>query len=201
MVRYAAIIALILVAMVLGALAWDQTKGWFQFKGEKSTSHQAVLKEVEALGKLELVKYNFKDVVEHEVKYKWVPNSKVILMISGEAVGCIDLQKIKSQNITEKGDTIYIKMPDPEICYFKVNHQESKVYDTKFTYFNDANLVDEAYKAAEKEIQNMAIRNNILAQTKTNADKILKPTLEQITKKKVVLTYDVETKNTEIKKK
>ncbi|HAI75426.1 MAG TPA: DUF4230 domain-containing protein, partial [Microscillaceae bacterium] len=75
------------------------------------------------------------------------------------------------------------------------------VYDTKFTYFNDANLVDEAYKAAEKEIQNMAIRNNILAQTKTNADKILKPTLEQITKKKVVLTYDVETKNTEIKKK
>jgi len=32
------------------------------------TSFQTVLEEVESLGKLELVKYNFKDVVEHKQK-------------------------------------------------------------------------------------------------------------------------------------
>jgi hypothetical protein len=58
-------------------------------------NHSIVLEKIEELGKLELVKFSYRDVIEHIKEYKnWITNSKVVLIVSGEAVGCIDLKKI-----------------------------------------------------------------------------------------------------------
>ncbi|MCS6820252.1 MAG: DUF4230 domain-containing protein [Microscillaceae bacterium] len=150
-------------------------------------THNTVLKEIEAMGKLELVKYKFRDVIEYKVEYSWLPDSKAILIIAGEAVACMDLSKIKEQDIQERGDTLTIQLPSPEICFSKVNHQESKVYDTEYTYFQEAELIDEAYKEAEKQIKNIAVKSDILLQAEKNAIQLLKPLFEQISKKRVFL--------------
>ena len=141
-------------------------------------SHQLTMEKVESLGKLELVRMNIRDVMEHKLIRQWLPNASAVLIISGEAVGCIDLQKIQPENIVIKKDTLKITLPLPELCYCKINHQKSKVYETRYDYFTGINLVDEAYKAAENQLRKTAIESGILERTKENAIIILKPFFE-----------------------
>lgn len=157
------------------------------------TSFQTVLEEVESLGKLELVKYNFKDVVEHKQKngYSSVLDSKVLLIVAAEAVGCMDLTRIKAEDITEVGDSIYVHLPAPELCYYKIDHQKSKVYDSEsLPFMQDENLVGEAFAKAEKQIEKAALESGILVQTQAMAKTMLQPLLENLTKKTVFLTFD-----------
>ncbi len=157
------------------------------------TNFQTVLEEVESLGKLELVKYNFKDVVEHKQKngYSSVLDSKVLLIVAAEAVGCMDLTRIKAEDITEVGDSIYVHLPAPELCYYKIDHQKSKVYDSEsLPFMQDENLVGEAFAKAEKQIEKAALESGILVQTQAMAKTMLQPLLENLTKKTVILTFE-----------
>lgn len=157
------------------------------------TNFQTVLEEVESLGKLELVKYNFKDVVEHTQKngYSSMLDSKVLLIIAAEAVGCIDLTRIKAEDITEVGDSIYVHLPAPELCYYKIDHQKSKVYDSEsLPFIKDNNLIGDAYAKAEKQIEKAALESGILVQTQMMAKTMLQPLLEKLTKKTVFLTFE-----------
>jgi hypothetical protein len=53
----------------------------------------------------------------------------------------------------------------------------------------EAKLVQEAYRQAEKQIQKSALEMGILDQTKRNAEQILKPVLEKVSGKKIALRY------------
>ena len=152
-------------------------------------SHQTTLEKVEALGKLELVKMNIRDVMEHKLIRQWLPDASVLLIINGEAAGCIDLRKVKSENIVVKEHTLKITLPEPELCYCKINHKNSKVYETKYDYFTGINLVDDAYKEAEKQLQKTALESDILNQTKENAVTILKPFFEGLGFEKVEIYF------------
>jgi hypothetical protein len=154
-------------------------------------NHNMIVEKVESLGKLELVKFYLKDIVEQTTEMDWWPDPKVILLVSGEVVGCVDLSKIDSSDVTILGNEIVIKLSQPEICYFKVNHQDSKVYnmDSKFI-MDEPTMIDRAYKQAEKQLEVAAVKMKILEQTKTNAITLLKPLLEDFTGKKVTLTFE-----------
>ncbi len=153
------------------------------------TTHHTVLKEITAMGKLELVKYNFKDVVEHEVIKEWMPDPKAVLIISGEAIGCIDLGKVQAKDIVEDANTVIIYLPKPELCVYKINHDQSKVYDVQYAFTDEAQLVNDAFMAAEKQIEKSALKMGILDQTQKNAEKILLSFLEKVSGKKVLLRY------------
>ncbi len=170
---------------------------YIQWTGSKDkedkfvVTNNMVVEKIEAIGKLELCKYYIKDVVEQkQIKNWYLPNSKVVLIISGEVTGCIDLKKIDSTGIFILPDKIRIRLPAPEICYTKINHQESKVYDIENEFFDKAKLIDKAYALAEKNIQDGALKMKILEQTKTNALITLKPLLEGFTEKKVELYFN-----------
>ncbi len=159
----------------------------------RETNFKTVLEEVESLGKLELVKYNFKDVVEHTQKngYSSVLDSKVLLIVAGEAVGCMDLTRIKTEDITQVGDSVFVHLPAPELCYYKIDLQKSKVYDSEsLPFIADDNLIGEAYAKAEKQIEKAALESGILLQTQAMAKTMLQPFLEKITKKTVFLTFE-----------
>lgn len=185
---------LIFVVLIFGVISiWEtyRTGKWFSFgeKNETQTTHAVVLEEVQALGKLELVRYNFKDIVEHEQVVQWLPNPKAVLIVQGEAIGCIDLTKITTSDITEASDTVVVHLPEPELCSYKIDHSKSKVYNTEYAFMEEAKLVQAAYQHAEKQIQKAALEMGILEQTKQNANQILKPVLEKVAGKKVVLRY------------
>ncbi|QRR03453.1 DUF4230 domain-containing protein [Dyadobacter sandarakinus] len=164
--------------------------GWLGNKNDDvQTMHTLVLQEVSAMGKLELVKYNFKDVVEQEVVKTFLPNAKAVLIVQGEAIGCVDLTKIVIGDITSDDQTLVVNMPDPELCVFKIDHSKSKVYHTEYAFTEEAKLVQEAYRQAEKQIQKSALDMGILDQTRENARKILTPVLEKASGKKVLIRF------------
>lgn len=170
---------------------------------EAIVNHNTILTTVEELGRMELVRFNFKDVVEYEKEVsRWIPNSKVMLIVTGEAVGCVDFTKLTEQDIHFQGDSlVQISLPEPEVCYYKIDHNKSKVFSKENTYFQDADLVQESYRYAEANVKEAAINSGILQQTKVNAEKVLKPMLEEITGRKVVLVPQRQIQNPEMPKK
>ncbi|OGX89102.1 hypothetical protein BEN47_08235 [Hymenobacter lapidarius] len=154
-----------------------------------TVTHNTVLTQVEALGRLELVRYRFKDVVEYKRRtYRFLPESKVALVVAGEAVGCIDLRKLKPQDVVLEGDSVVrVSLPAPELCTFQINHKQSRVFSTENGFFQDAELVDEGYKYAEAQVRNAALQSGILAETQRNAEQILVPLLRTLTGRRVIL--------------
>jgi hypothetical protein len=184
------LIPLVLV-IVLAIYTWEKFK---DFKnpfggGEVEVSHNVLLQQITSMGKLELVKYNFRDVVESKIKKDLLPDAKVLLIVSGEATGCLDLTKIRVSDIAENGDTLVVHLPDPEICNYKIDHSKSRVYDSEYAFLDEAKLIDNAFQKAENQIAESAEASGILEQTKKSAEQILKPFLENVSKKKVVLRY------------
>ncbi|MDQ1140032.1 DUF4230 domain-containing protein [Pedobacter agri] len=162
----------------------------FSINTSVESKHQLLVEKIEAMGKLELVRYQISDVIEHKNKTDFLPEASVLLIVKAEAVGCVDLTKITREDIKVEADTAVVNLPQPEICYVKIDHESSRVYDTKMAYFREAKLVDEAYKAAEQKISSEVKKSDILAQTKTNASSVLKPIIEGLGYKNVRLTFN-----------
>lgn len=180
---------LLAVVAVIGIIGWLIAVK-FSLETTVESKHQLLLDRVEAMGKLELVKYRMSDVLEHKNKTPFLPEASVLLIIKADAVGCIDLTKIKSEDIKVYGDSAVIQLPQPEICYIKIDHKASRVYDTKMAFFREADLVDAAYKSAEQKIADEVRKSDILQQTRANALNVLRPLLTGLGFSKMTLTFD-----------
>ena len=162
----------------------------FTINTSVESKHQLLVERIESIGKLELVRYQIKDVLEHKAKTDFLPEASVLLIVKAEAVGCIDLAKVTKNDIRVDGDNAVVNLPQPEICYVKIDHKNSRVYDTKMAFFREADLVDDAYKAAEHKITQEVKKSNILNQTRTNSVNVLKPILEGLGFKAVRFTFN-----------
>lgn len=162
--------------------------------------HDLILQKVEDLGKLELVKYQFKEITELQKlspKYFKIfqlgPDSKIALITTGEAVGCIDLTKIKSEHIFVDDQGVIVTLPKPELCYYKIDLQKSRIYSLQTNpLMDDKDFIEEAYRSAEEQIKIAALDAGILYQTEENAEKVLRPIFEQISGKKVYFRYQMD---------
>ena len=185
-------ILVIVVTIVLTIFLWEKFKNFSLFAVKDiQTTHNLVLKEMTVLGKLELSNFSFRDVIEQELVRDYLPNPKAILIVQGEAIGCLDLTKIKPEDIASKDDTLIVHLPDPELCSYRIDHSKSKIYDTEYAFMNEQSLMNEAYTRAETKIKQSALEMGILEQTKKNAELVLKPLLENISGKKVVLQFEM----------
>ncbi len=181
---------------------------WLKFAAgnageEMRIQHQMILSEVEELGKLELVKYRMRDIIEIDkfskryldlgiFRIQKGSDAKAVLIASGEAVACIDLLKLKSRDIMGT-DTITINLPRPELCYYKIDHQNSRLFNLqKGTLMSDAEFnkfIDTAYAEAEAQMMRAALDGGILKEAETMAYKMLEPLLQRIAGKPVVLNF------------
>ena len=152
-------------------------------------TNNMVVEKIEAIGKLEVVRFYIKDIIEHTTELEWWPDPKVILIVSGEVIGCIDLSKIDSSSVIITPEEITITLPNPEICSFKVNHEESKVYNVHSKMMSEAHLIDKAYKEAESSLKAAAIKMNIYDHVKINSKILLQPMIENFTGKKVIIRF------------
>jgi hypothetical protein len=185
-------IMVVLVTIILTIFLWEKFKNFSPFAiKDVQTSHNLVLKEMAVLGKLELSNFSFRDVVEQELIRDYLPNPKAILIVQGEAIGCLDLTKIKPDDIATKDDTLIVHLPEPELCSYRIDHSKSRIYDTEYAFMNEQALINEAYTSAEAKIKQSALDMGILEQTKKNAELVLKPLLESISGKKVVLLFEM----------
>jgi len=184
---------LILFLLTAGLIAvWEQIRGadmLSRFRRGDDATKTLMLREVTALGKLELVKYTFKDIIDYEQANTFLPNANAVLIVEGEAIGCIDLSRVTTTDIATTGDSVTIRLPKPEICGWKINHDRSRVYDTRFSFLNESQLVSDAYRQAERQIRQSALNGGILEQTRQNAEKMLQPLLSQLSGKHVEIIF------------
>ncbi len=181
-------IIIILLIVILGMLVYLLLKPDNK-KEEIHITHDMVLIQVEKLGKLELVKYNIRDVMEYKKIRQWLPNSKTALLIVGEVIACVDLTMIEKEDIMVFGDSVSLLLPVPEICHFRVDHSRSRIYDVQYGLWDTPKLVDEAYQEAERQIYRQAIDMGIAAESHDNAIKILTPVLHALGFKKVSISF------------
>jgi len=150
-----------------------------------------IVQKISSMGKLELVKYEMKDIIEQREVHPILPDSRVLLLAVGEVTACIDLTKIKSSDIIQGKDSVVVFLPQPEICYTKLDHEKSKVYDIRGAWFQESakDMVEAVYKLAEKRILDNAKEMNVLGLARQNAQLIFKPILESISGKTVILNF------------
>ena len=158
------------------------------------TTETGMVQKIASMGKLELVKYTMKDIVEQKEIHPILPDSKVLFLAVGEVTACIDLTKVKRSDITQTKDSVVVFLPPPEICYAKLDHEKSKVYDIIGAWFpdNTKNMVEGVYKLAEKRILDNATQMDVLGMARQNAQSIFKPLLQSISGKTVVLYFRTE---------
>ena len=174
---YSNIIKLIIQAIpfVLLVLAIFLIINLLSSKNKTETVHQSVVEKVEAVGKLSLVKMTIQDVVEYTKVREWLPDASALLVAYGEVEAGIDLTKLRDGDIKINDKEITVYLPSPEITSYKVNHEKSRIYDTRNNFFSGAQIVDAAYQKAEKEIYDSAIKSGILQTAQENAVKFFTP--------------------------
>lgn len=181
-----------------------------KIQGNTTITHDVLLEKAEELGKIELVKYHFKEITEvtreaekikfFSIEYKIRTDAKALLISTGEAAGCIDLQKLTSGHISSRNDTVYIRLPEPELCYFKLDLKKTRIYslETGFLAGNEqdrAEFIEDLYRKAEEQIKKSALSGDILGESYQSAERILLPLFENISGKKVVFTRTLSTQN------
>ena len=197
------------------------THHWpFSKKGEEYQhiiETSVLLNKVENLGKLELVKYNFKEVFEYKRlsdgkiignsllnTHSYNPDLSVILIATGEAVGCIDLTKLEISDIIVNEDSVRIMLPPPDLCYYKLDLENTKIYSFSdkswwSRLFSDTDeqkeILQMAYKNAETRLRQAALESGIYQSTNENATLILEPLLEQLTGKHVIFNASLPSKD------
>lgn len=154
-------------------------------------NEDVMIEKITNMGKLELIKYSMKDVIEKKVTRTLLPDKRILFVAVGEVVGCIDLTKVAKDDIVSTRDSVTVFLPTPEICYSKLDHQRSKVYELSGVWSpNDRQeMIEDIYKLAEKKILQNAKEMDVLGKTKDNATIIFKPILENISGKKVGIQF------------
>ncbi|GAA4805525.1 hypothetical protein GCM10023231_38370 [Olivibacter ginsenosidimutans] len=153
---------------------------------------EVMLERIADIGKLELVKYSMKDVIERKELRYFFPDQRVLFIAVGEVTGCIDLKKITEKDIVKQGsNAITIYLPAPEICYVRLDHKRSKIYDISGAWLpgDTQHLVEGVYKLAEQRLLKNAQEMDILGKTKENAEIIFKPMLANITGLEVTIAF------------
>ena len=144
----------------------------------------------EQMGKLVLVRITVKEVLK-QVKERpfYLPNAEALLLIVGEVSAGVDLEKVKQGDISETATRVTIKLPKPEILMSKINHDQSMVYDVRGGGWSTAELVDQAYKAAEPKIIDAAKTMGYAATCESNARKILTAMFGQMSGKEILIEF------------
>lgn len=174
-------LGIIIVAIFVGLGLFNKLKNT---EPKIEVSHQSIVQEIKTMGKMELATLYVKDIIEYKVTRKFLPDSKVLLQVSGEVNACIDFQKIQDADVefTDKSTVIYL--PTPEICYTKVDHENSKVHDKTSWIFldDDAELIDQSYKEADRHLKSDAITEKAIQTAIEKAPEILAPIFKTISK-------------------
>lgn len=154
-------------------------------------NEDVMIEKITNMGKLELVKYSMKDVIEKKVTRTLLPDKRILFVATGEVVGCIDLTKVAKEDIVSANDSVTVFLPNPEICYTKLDHQRSKVYELSGVWSpsDRQEMIEGIYKLAEQRLLQNAKEMNVLGKTKENALTIFKPILENISGKKVGIRF------------
>ena len=97
---------------------------------------------------------------------------KVLVIATGEVETGVNLADVDKDDVRVEGDTVTMRLPEPEILSSSLVEEKTRVYDRDFSALNirpDDDLVEEARARAVEKLEETARENGILATAETNA--------------------------------
>ena len=98
---------------------------------------------------------------------------EVLIIATGEVEAGVDLAEIGKDDVRIEGDTVTMRLPEPEILSSSLDEEKTRVYDRDFSPLNvrpDDELVEEARLRAIEKIEQTARENGILNTAEENAE-------------------------------
>jgi len=150
--------------------------------------------EIQALARLESIQYSIEKVITAEIgqgSFGFLFGDRMLFVGHGIVIAGIDLSKMNPQDMQIQGNTLYVRLPEPEIFIATLDNQKSYVYDreTGVLTHGDINLEATARQAAEEEIKKAAIEDGILEQARQNAEAFMQQFLGTLGYDQVVIVH------------
>lgn len=179
----ALVIVLVSVALGVGISRFDFVQavpvlgGLLEERPARTTTGPVVVEGVRELDQLATVRWTESVPVTRQsggdVLERLFSGEEVLLIATGEVEAGVDLAEIGADDVSVEGDTVTMRLPEPEILSSSLDEEKTRVYDRDLSPLNvrpDDDLVEEARLVAVEKVEAAARENGILETAETNAE-------------------------------
>lgn len=149
----------------------------FEEQPARTTTGPVVVEGIKDLNQLATVRWRESVIVTRESGgtelERFLVGEKVLLVASGNVEAGVDLDDLGRDDVRVNGETVTIRLPDPEVFSAGLDEDATRIYDRDFGILNvrpDDELAEEARAAAVEEIEQAARDEEILVQAEQNAE-------------------------------
>jgi hypothetical protein len=146
-------------------------------KPARTTTGPVVVEGVRELDQLATVRWTESVPVTRQsggdVLDRLFSGEEVLVIATGEVEAGVDLSEIDRGDVRVEGDTVPMRLPEPEILSSSLDEEKTRVYDRDFSPLNvrpDDDLVEAARARAIEKVEETARENGILQTAETNAE-------------------------------
>jgi hypothetical protein len=149
----------------------------FEEQPPRTTTGPVVVEGIQDLDQLATVRWRESVIVTRESGgtelEQLLVGEKVLLVAAGDVEAGVNLADLGREDVKVNGETVTIRLPEPEFLSVSLDEQKTGVYDRDFGPLNlrpDDDLVEEARGAAVERIEQAARDENILENAERNAE-------------------------------
>lgn len=149
----------------------------FEEQPEKTTTGPVVVEGIQRLDQLATVRWTESVPVTKESGgtgfERLFSGEEVLVVAVGEVEAGVNLAELGRDDVRVEGETVTIRLPEPEILSTSLDERETRVYDRDFGLLNlrpDDDLVERARAEAEEKVEEAARENDILDTAERNAE-------------------------------
>ena len=150
---------------------------FFEEEPAQTTTSPVVVEGIQDLNQLATVRWRESVIVTRESGgtdfEQFLVGEKVLLVAAGDVEAGVDLKSLGRDDVRVSGETVTIRLPEPEILSVSLDEGTTGVYDRDFGPLNvrpDDDLVEQARAAAVDRLEQTARDEDILAQAERNAE-------------------------------
>ena len=149
----------------------------FEEEPAQTTTSPGVVEGIQDLNQLATVRWRESVIVTRESGgtdlEQLLVGEKVLLVAAGDVEAGVDLESLGRDDVRVSGETVTIRLPEPEILSVSLDEEATGVYDRDFGPLNvrpDDDLVEQARAAALDRLEQTARDEEILDQAEQNAE-------------------------------
>ncbi len=149
----------------------------FEEQPARTTTGPVVVEGIQDLNQLATVRWKETVIITRESGgtelEQLVSGERVLLVATGDVEAGVNLADLGQDDVQVNGETVTIRLPEPQILSVSLDEEETRVYDRDFGLLNvrpDDALVEEARDAAVGRIEETARGEDIVDQAERNAE-------------------------------
>ncbi len=149
----------------------------FEEQPPRTTTGPVVVEGIQDLNRLATVRWTESVLVTRESGgtglEQFFTGERVLLVAVGEVEAGVDLSALGEDDVRVEGESVTIRLPEPEVFSASLDEDETGVYDRDFGPLNlrpDDELVEGARAETASRVEGAARENGILDTAETNAE-------------------------------